>query len=79
MKLGRVLMLVLLAGCAPPRPYSSAPYNGATGLPRPNESRSTGSVSQDASDCERQAALSSSAGSRAEAFNNCMKARRAPN
>jgi hypothetical protein len=74
-----ILMLILLAGCAPSRPYPSGSYESGKSAPRANESRSTNTLSQDASDCERQAALSSGAGSRAEAFNNCMKGRRAPN
>ena len=75
----RILMLILLAGCAPSQTYPSGPYDSGKRAPSSNESRSTNTLSQDASDCERQAALSSGAGSRAEAFNNCMKGRRTPN
>jgi len=73
--------LIFLAGCAAPRPYT--PQTIDSGIaPPPSETRTvpapTNTLSRDASDCERQAALST-AGSKAEAFNNCMKARRAPN
>jgi len=79
---------ILLAGCAPARTYSPAPVESG-GTPPPAETRTIPSatdtrtpapntLSRDASDCERQAALST-AGSKAEAFNNCMKARRPPN
>jgi hypothetical protein len=76
MKTKMLVAMMLLAGCAPARPYSSGQYDSRS--PSPNESQSTNSLSRDASDCERQAALST-AGSKAEAFNSCMKARRAPN
>ena len=79
---------ILLAGCAPARTYPPVPVESG-GTPPPAETRTIPSatdtrtpapntLSRDASDCERQAALST-AGSKAEAFNNCMKARRAPN
>ncbi|HEX5602368.1 MAG TPA: hypothetical protein VFX63_07455 [Pyrinomonadaceae bacterium] len=80
--------LIVLAGCAPARTYSPVPVDSGGTLP-PAETRTMPSggdtrtttpntLSRDASDCERQAALST-AGSKAEAFNNCMKARRAGN
>ena len=62
------VLMLWLVGCAPPRPYS----------PGQSDNRNSSTLSRDASDCERQAALST-AGSKAEAFNSCMKARRAPN
>jgi len=79
---------ILLAGCAPARTYSPVPVESG-GTPPPAETRTIPSatdtrtpapntLSRDASDCYRQAALST-AGSKAEAFNNCMKARRPPN
>lgn len=83
--------LLLCASCAPPprvyrNPPSNGPYENRTEpadnrpAPPPVDSRATGNVTsgitqQDAADCERKAALSASAGGRAEAFNNCMKAR----
>jgi hypothetical protein len=85
-----IIGLLLCASCAPPpRPYSKPPSNGRyesrtapdnRPAPPAADSRSTGNVNggvtqQDAADCERKAALSASAGGRAEAFNNCMKAR----
>ena len=74
-------VILLLAGCVPPpaRPYSSGP--GPYGAPSSSSSdsgQSTTTRSRDVSDCERQAALST-AGSKAEAFNNCMKAKRGAN
>ncbi|MET0690060.1 MAG: hypothetical protein ABWZ38_03445 [Candidatus Binatia bacterium] len=80
MKLVFFVGLLLLAGCAPPpSPYPAGPYDSRSAPPS-NESRSTNTLNQDASECERKAALSAGAGSRAEAFNNCMKARgRTPN
>jgi hypothetical protein len=56
------VMTVLLAGCANPR------------LSDPNARKSTSSDNRDVSDCEREAALAS-AGSKAQAFDNCMRAR----
>jgi hypothetical protein len=56
------VMTVLLAGCANPR------------LSDPNARKSTNSDNRDVSDCEREAALAS-AGSKAQAFDNCMRAR----
>ena len=78
--------LIFMAGCAAPRPYTpqtidsgiAPPPSETRTVPAPTENKTTNTLSRDASDCERQAALST-AGSKAEAFNNCMKARRAPN
>ena len=86
-----VLLLCASCAPPPPRPYPSPPARGqyenrtapTDNRPAPPaaDSPSTGSVNssgvtqQDAADCERKAALSASAGGRAEAFNNCMKAR----
>ena len=86
MKIKLLFAIMLLVGCAPARPYPSAPLDNSS-APPPIETRSippsnppaeTNTLSRDASDCERQAALST-AGNKAQAFNNCMKARRAPN
>jgi hypothetical protein len=75
-------VMLLLAGCVqpPPRPYSAGPgpYDTPSSSSSDPGRSSTTTQSRDASECERQAALST-AGSKAEAFNNCMKARRAPN
>jgi hypothetical protein len=66
MKIALVAAAVLLAGCVTNRP------------PKPNDATSTGTstsnYSRDASECERQAALAS-AGSKAQAFDSCMRAR----
>lgn len=68
MKIVLFAAAVILAGCATNRP------------PKPNDATSTGTstspsnYSRDASECERQAALSS-AGSKAKAFDSCMRAR----
>ncbi len=86
-KLVLIGFFLSLAACTPPRPYSPAPIGststpsaetGAVSPPSPPESKTTHTLSQDASDCERQAALST-VGTKAEAFNNCMKARRGAN
>jgi hypothetical protein len=65
MKIALLAAAILLAGCAStPRPskLSDAP------------STSTSNYNRDTSECEREAALSS-AGSKAQAFNSCMRAR----
>ena len=63
MKILLFVMTVLLAGCANP------------GLSDPNTRKSTSSSdNRDVADCEREAALAS-AGSKAQAFDNCMRAR----
>jgi hypothetical protein len=71
MKLAFIAAIILLTGCAAPRPYRSAPYDSGT---TNSESKSASTFSRDAYDCEREAALSS-AGSKAEAFNSCMRSR----
>lgn len=63
MKVLLFVIAVLLAGCANP------------GLSDPNARKSTSSDNRDVSDCEREAALAS-AGSKAQAFDNCMRARK---
>jgi hypothetical protein len=87
MKIKILAVLLLLVGCAPPPPYpSSAPLDNTSApppvespsMPSSNAAKDTNTLSRDASDCERQAALST-AGNKAQAFNNCMKARRARN
>jgi hypothetical protein len=87
MKLLFLAALLLCASCAPPpRPYSNpaaaGPYENRSGpldnrsAPAPSENRpASAATQQNAADCERKAALSASAGGRAEAFNTCMKAR----
>jgi len=86
MKLLFLAALLFCASCAPPpRPYANppaGPYENRSGsldnrsAPAPADNRPRNSVTQqDTADCERKAALSASAGGRAEAFNNCMKAR----
>jgi uncharacterized lipoprotein YajG len=79
MKLGLFAALLLLAACSPPQ-TSRPSGNRTAGTPSTSQSTaSPNTVSQDAAECERQAAVSASAGSRAQAFNDCMKARgRAP-
>ena len=88
MKFAFFATLLVLAACSTPQP-SRSPASRTTGAPTASESRSPtpgapattesrtapNTVSQDAAECERQAALSASAGSRAQAFNECMKAR----
>ena len=80
-----LVITFVLAGCVPPGSYppaptgsSSSPSSSETLGPQPTESKPANTLSRDASDCERQAALST-VGTKAEAFNNCMKARRSPN
>lgn len=73
MKLGPFAAVMLLAGCASsyPHRYPSVPNEDR----RTNvESRSTDTFRHDVTECERKAALSG-AGAKAEAFNNCMRAR----
>jgi hypothetical protein len=74
MKIGLLAALMLLAACAAPAPSPTGAARSAP--PAAGESPGSNTASQDAVECERQAAISASAGSRAEAFNNCMKARR---
>jgi hypothetical protein len=74
MKRGFLAALMLLAACAPPQ-TSRPGASRSTGTPAPGETRTTNTVSQDAAECERQAAISASAGNRAQALNDCMKAR----
>jgi hypothetical protein len=66
MKIALFAAAIFLVGCATNRP------------PKPNDATSTSTspsnYSRDASECERQAALSS-AGSKAKAFDSCMRAR----
>jgi hypothetical protein len=66
MKIALFAAAIFLVGCATNRP------------PKPNDATSTGTsttnYSRDATDCERQAALAS-AGSKAQAFDSCMRAR----
>ena len=66
MKIALVAAAVILVGCASTRPSK---LNDTT-----NTGTSTSNYSRDASECERQAALAS-AGSKAQAFDSCMRAR----
>ena len=79
MKLGLLTALIFLAGCAAPRPYPPRPVDRRnTNYESTNviiENRSPNSIRQDAYECEREAALSSVAGGKAEAFNSCMRSR----
>jgi len=85
-KLLLLIGLILAAGCTAPRPYTPEPVDSRSAppstetrtVPSATDNKSTNTLSRDASDCERQAALST-AGNKAEAFNNCMKARRGGN
>ena len=83
-----LIMTFVLLGCVPPHPYPPAPVGSSNSAPSSEpeimapppstESKPANTLSRDAADCERQAALST-VGTKAEAFNNCMKARRSPN
>ncbi len=64
MKIVILAAALLLAGCVPPPPSQR----------NDTRSTSTSDYDRDASDCEREAALSS-AGSKAQAFASCMRAR----
>lgn len=85
MKLGLLAVMLLIASCAPSQPYrpgpasSSGSTGGATSAGTSSsgitgQTRTVNSYSQDAVDCERKAALSQ-AGSKGEAFANCMRSR----
>lgn len=56
-------LMFFLVGCAASRPMS-----------RPSESRTTGNLSQDATECERKAVLAGP-GNKASAFDSCMRAK----
>ena len=75
MKLGFLALILLAASCAPSQPYrsGSGTQNGSTGG-MTNPTRPANNYSQDAVECERKAALSQ-AGSKGEAFANCMRSR----
>lgn len=75
MKIALLAAAILFVGCASARPPTR--LNDATSAnASTNTSTSTnaGNYSRDASECERQAALLS-AGSKARAFDSCMRAR----
>jgi hypothetical protein len=88
MKTALLAALLLLAACsAPQSPPRATSSSRSAGAPPAGETRAApgttdntatnpNTVRQDAADCERQAAISGSAGSRAQLFNECMKARR---
>jgi len=76
-KFGVIAAMILLAGCVPPRSYRRTPTTGASAESR-NQGAGAESVntfSRDAYECEREAAIAGVAGSKAEVFNNCMRAR----
>ncbi|MGE5303515.1 MAG: hypothetical protein ACM3TN_09325 [Alphaproteobacteria bacterium] len=72
MKIALFTIALLLAGCASARP--PVVNDARSDAPSTSTNRSTGNYSRDASECERQAALAS-AGSKAQAFDRCMRAR----
>jgi hypothetical protein len=85
MKLGLLAALLLIASCAPSQSYRPAPPStsgssgsatgGATsGGGITGQTKPPNNYSQDAVDCERQAALSQ-AGNKGEAFAGCMRSR----
>jgi hypothetical protein len=84
MKFAFFAAILVCAACAPPqtsRPAGNTAPGALPSRPAPiNETKTPpNTVSQDAAECEREAAVSGSAGSRAQVFNDCMKARgRAP-
>ena len=79
MKLGVIAVLIFLAGCVPARSYRRAPTTGPSSSAA-SQNQNTGAESantfgRDAQECEREAAISGVAGSKAEVFNNCMRTR----
>ena len=87
MKLGLLAVLLLIVSCAPPPPSrpGAGTYGGSTGGASASSTTSTAggmtgdtrpanSYGQDTVECERKAALSQ-AGSKGEAFANCMRSR----
>jgi hypothetical protein len=82
MKILILAAAMILAGCVPPPPpglndrRSTITNNAARDTYDNNVNRdaSGSNASRDAYDCEREAALSS-AGSKAQAFDSCMRAR----
>ena len=78
MKIALFAFAALLAGCASARPpvvndvRSGGPSTSTN--TSTNTSGSTSNYNRDALECERQAALAS-AGSKAQAFDSCMRAR----
>ncbi len=79
MKLALVAALLLLTACSTGQTSRPSGNRSAGNPPASARTTAPNTVSQDATDCERQVAVSASAGNRAQAFNDCMKARgRAP-
>jgi len=83
MKLGLLALMLLIVSCAPSQPYRPGPASsGSTGSGTSpatssgitSQTAPVNSYSQDAVDCERKAALSQ-AGSKGEAFANCMRSK----
>jgi hypothetical protein len=86
MKLGLLAMILLIGSCAPPSTSRPGPgtYGGTTrsvsgsgtssASTIASDAKPATSYSQDAVECERKAALSQ-AGSKGEAFANCMRSK----
>ena len=77
MKLCFLVIILLIAGCAPAQPYRPGAGTTASGTATGSVTSQTApatSYSQDAVDCERQAAAAG-IGSKGEAFSKCMRAR----
>lgn len=85
MKLGLLAVMLLIASCAPSQPYRPGPASssgsagsgtnaGTSSGGVTSQTRPPNSYSQDTVDCERKAALSQ-AGSKGEAFANCMRSK----
>jgi hypothetical protein len=79
MKLGLLAAMILLTGCVAPRAYPPAPAGSRSTTSQSRiPSAETGGMdtfSRDAYECERAAVMSGVAGSKAEVFNKCMKAK----
>ena len=73
MKFGPLItMMLFLGGCTVPQ--TSVPKSTVPQTSSPQESKAPNTLSRDAYDCERQAALAG-VGSRAKAFDDCMRSR----
>jgi hypothetical protein len=72
MKLFFFVVLLGLAACASSSPPAAKPTAGTSTT---NTSTDKTTVNQDAYECERQAAITAGAGSRAQAFNECMRSK----
>jgi hypothetical protein len=76
MKIALLITLLIASSCAvqAPAPNPNRHPIGTTPQASPS-APAENSFSRDAQECEREAAISAGAGSRAQAFNECMKAR----